>query len=101
MGAFVTHSVEVGSDVTARLAPSVPLIRSGEARKGRELNSDSDTVVLDREDLRRTLLRIAHEIVEKNPGSERIALVGIHTRGAILGERLHTLVGELTGSELP
>ena len=60
-----------------------------------------DKVVLDRDDLRRTLVRIAHEIVEKNPDSRDLALVGIHTRGAVLGRRLHTLVGELTGSELP
>jgi pyrimidine operon attenuation protein/uracil phosphoribosyltransferase len=65
------------------------------------LDSDSDKVVLDRDDLRRTLQRIAHEIVEKNSASDRIALVGIHTRGAVLGERLHALVGELTGSEVP
>jgi len=58
-------------------------------------------VVLDRDDVRRTLLRVAHEIVEKNPGSENVARVGIHTRGTVLGERLHTLVGELTGSEVP
>jgi pyrimidine operon attenuation protein / uracil phosphoribosyltransferase len=51
--------------------------------------------------LRRTLLRIAHEIVEKNPGGASLALVGIHTRGAVLGQRLHALVGELTGSEVP
>src|SRR5215204_3390108 len=91
----------VGSDAGARLVASVPLTRSGEARKGRELNSDRDKVVLDRDDLRRARVRIAPEIVEKNPGSERIALVGIHSRGAILGERLHALVGELTGSEVP
>ena len=58
-------------------------------------------VVLDRDDLRRTLVRIAHEIVEKNPGGERLGLVGIHTRGAVLASRLHTLVGELSGSEVP
>jgi pyrimidine operon attenuation protein/uracil phosphoribosyltransferase len=46
-------------------------------------------------------VRIAHEIVEKNPGSDSLALVGIHTRGAVLGRRLHALVGELTGSEIP
>ena len=46
-------------------------------------------------------MRIAHEIVEKNPGSNNLALVGIHTRGAVLGRRLHALVGELTGSEVP
>ncbi len=60
-----------------------------------------ERVVLDRDDLRRTLLRIAHEIVEKNPGAQALAVVGIHTRGAILARRLHALVGELTGSEIP
>ena len=49
----------------------------------------------------RTLARIAHEIVEKNPGESQLALVGIHTRGAVLGRRLHALVGELSGTEVP
>ena len=65
------------------------------------MNQGPDRVVLDRDDLRRTLVRIAHEIVEKNPPSQSVALVGIHTRGAVLARRLHTLVGELTGSEVP
>jgi pyrimidine operon attenuation protein/uracil phosphoribosyltransferase len=60
-----------------------------------------DRVVLDRDDLRRTLVRIAHEIIEKNPGGNSLALVGIHTRGAALGRRLHALVGELSGAEVP
>jgi pyrimidine operon attenuation protein / uracil phosphoribosyltransferase len=60
-----------------------------------------EKVVLDREDLRRTLVRIAHEIVEKNAEAESLALVGIHTRGAVLCRRLHTLVGELGGAEVP
>ena len=37
----------------------------------------------------------------RTPGPSSVALVGIHTRGAVLGERLHALVGELTGSEVP
>jgi pyrimidine operon attenuation protein/uracil phosphoribosyltransferase len=61
----------------------------------------SETVVLEHDDLRRTLRRIAHEIAEKNPGPDGLAIVGIHTRGAILARRLHALLGELTGSELP
>jgi pyrimidine operon attenuation protein/uracil phosphoribosyltransferase len=61
----------------------------------------NERVVLDRDELRRTLVRIAHEIVEKNPGSNGLALVGIHTRGAVIARRLHALVGELTGSEVP
>ena len=64
-------------------------------------NNLPDRVVLDRDDLRRTLVRIAHEIIEKNPGSEALAIVGIHTRGAYLARRLHALVGELTGSTVP
>jgi pyrimidine operon attenuation protein/uracil phosphoribosyltransferase len=60
-----------------------------------------DKVVLDRDDLRRTLVRIAHEIVEKNPGRNGLGLVGIHTRGAVLASRLHALVGELSGAEVP
>ncbi len=61
----------------------------------------SEKVVLEHDDLRRTLRRIAHEIVEKNPDPEGLAIVGIHTRGALLARRLHALVGELTGAELP
>jgi pyrimidine operon attenuation protein / uracil phosphoribosyltransferase len=61
----------------------------------------SEKVVLERDDLRRTLQRIAHEIAEKNPDSGELAIVGIHTRGAILARRLHTLLGELTAAELP
>ena len=60
-----------------------------------------EKVVLDRDDLRRTLMRIAHEIVEKNPGEDGLGLVGIHTRGAVLASHLHALVGELTGSQIP
>jgi pyrimidine operon attenuation protein/uracil phosphoribosyltransferase len=65
------------------------------------LEAQPERVVLDRDDLRRTLVRIAHEIVEKNPGDDAVALVGIHTRGAVLARRLHALVGELTGTEVP
>jgi pyrimidine operon attenuation protein / uracil phosphoribosyltransferase len=64
----------------------------------------SERVVLDREDLRRTLVRIAHEIIEKNPGDDRgagLAIVGIHTRGAVIAQRLHTLIGELSDAEVP
>jgi pyrimidine operon attenuation protein/uracil phosphoribosyltransferase len=61
---------------------------------------ETPTVVLDRDALRRTLVRIAHEIVEKNPDGD-LALVGIHRRGAILGQRLHAITSELLDSQLP
>jgi pyrimidine operon attenuation protein/uracil phosphoribosyltransferase len=61
----------------------------------------SEKIVLEHDDLRRTLRRIAHEIVEKNPEPAGLAVVGIHTRGALLARRLHLFLGELTGAELP
>jgi pyrimidine operon attenuation protein/uracil phosphoribosyltransferase len=50
--------------------------------------------VLDREDIRRTLTRIAHEVVERNSG-QPLALVGIHTRGAVLARRLRALIEDV------
>jgi pyrimidine operon attenuation protein/uracil phosphoribosyltransferase len=59
-----------------------------------------EKVVLDEDDVRRTLVRIAHEIAEKNPAGE-LAIVGIHTRGAVLAARLHRLVEGLVDTDLP
>jgi pyrimidine operon attenuation protein/uracil phosphoribosyltransferase len=57
-------------------------------------------VVLDEDDIRRTLVRIAHEVVEKNSGRP-VALVGIHRRGAHLATRLHRLVEDLLDESVP
>jgi pyrimidine operon attenuation protein/uracil phosphoribosyltransferase len=56
--------------------------------------------VLDREDLRRTLVRVAHEIVERN-GDDPVAIVGIHTRGALIARRLRDLIENLLGRTVP
>jgi pyrimidine operon attenuation protein / uracil phosphoribosyltransferase len=61
----------------------------------------SEKVVLERDEVRRALRRIAHEIAEKNPDPRGLAIVGIHTRGAILARRLHSLLTELTGEGTP
>ena len=58
-------------------------------------------VVLDGEDMRRLLTRIAHEIVENGGEPEQLALVGIHTRGAVLAARLRELLAELHDIEVP
>ena len=57
-------------------------------------------VILDRDDIRRTLVRIAHEIVEKNPDGN-VAIVGIQRRGAHLAQRLHALTSELLEPAVP
>ena len=51
-------------------------------------------VVLDAEALGRTLSRIAHEIIERNEDLSKVALVGIHSRGVPLAERLKQLIEE-------
>jgi pyrimidine operon attenuation protein / uracil phosphoribosyltransferase len=57
-------------------------------------------VLLDAEQVARTLSRIAHEIIERNDDLESVALVGIHTRGVPLAQRLRRLVEERSGVEL-
>jgi pyrimidine operon attenuation protein/uracil phosphoribosyltransferase len=60
----------------------------------------SQKVVLDGPDIARTLVRIAHQIVEQTQGRD-IAIVGIHRRGAFLARRLAAQVSELVGGEIP
>jgi pyrimidine operon attenuation protein/uracil phosphoribosyltransferase len=57
-------------------------------------------VVLDGPDIARTLVRIAHQIVEQTDG-RNIAIVGIHRRGAVLARRLAPQVAELVGRDVP
>jgi pyrimidine operon attenuation protein/uracil phosphoribosyltransferase len=60
----------------------------------------NNKVVLDGPDIARTIVRIAHQIVEQTEGGE-IAIVGIHRRGAVLANRLAPQVSELVGHEVP
>src|ERR671933_916060 len=59
--------------------------------------ASAEKVLLDAEALRRTLTRIAHEIIEGNPDLARVALVGIQTRGVPLAQRLRRLIEERSG----
>jgi pyrimidine operon attenuation protein/uracil phosphoribosyltransferase len=57
-------------------------------------------VVLDGDAIERTLSRIAHEIIEQADDLERVALVGIHTRGVPLAQRLRRLIEERSETEV-
>jgi pyrimidine operon attenuation protein/uracil phosphoribosyltransferase len=61
---------------------------------------EPEKVVLDGDDVRRTLVRIAHEIVERSAG-EPLAIVGIHRRGAPLAARLRDLIVDLIDAPVP
>ena len=58
-------------------------------------------IIMDEEKIRRALVRIAHEIVEKNKGTENLALVGIRRRGVPLAERLAKIIEEIEGVSVP
>ncbi len=53
--------------------------------------------LMDGQELGRTLTRIAHEIIERAKGVDRLALVGIHTRGVPIAERLADLIERFEG----
>ena len=57
--------------------------------------------ILDQEAIRRAVLRIAHEVLEKNKGTENLCIVGIRTRGAVLAGRLKECVKQIEGTEIP
>ena len=58
--------------------------------------------VLDQEGIEKSLARIAHEIIEKNQGDlDRLAIVGIMTRGATIAERIQKLIQQFSGKLLP
>ncbi len=57
--------------------------------------------IMDQENIHRALRRIAHEILEKNKGTEDLCLVGIRTRGAFLAERINQFIEEIEGHRVP
>lgn len=59
------------------------------------------TVVMGESEIKRTLVRIAHEIVEKNKGVSNLALIGIRTRGVFLAKRLAQEIFKIEKKEIP
>ena len=58
-------------------------------------------IVMDADRMSRSLVRIAHEILEHNRGVEHLALVGIRARGVPIAARLAKTLHELTGETVP
>lgn len=57
--------------------------------------------VMSKTDIRRTIARLAHEIVERNHGTEKIGLLGIRTRGIYVARRIAEVIKQIEGRELP
>ena len=58
-------------------------------------------LVMDTKAVERALIRVAHEIVEKNKGAENLAVIGIKTRGAYLAERIAKLIEQIEKVKIP
>lgn len=58
-------------------------------------------IIMDKEAMERALKRIAHEIVERNKGTEDLCLIGIRTRGAYLAERIAAYIGDVEKTKPP
>ncbi|HNQ49948.1 MAG TPA: bifunctional pyr operon transcriptional regulator/uracil phosphoribosyltransferase PyrR [Candidatus Omnitrophota bacterium] len=59
------------------------------------------SIVLDQETVSRSLVRMAHEIIEKNKGVGNICLVGIRTRGVFIANRLAENIKKIEGRDVP
>ena len=57
--------------------------------------------IMDKDQMERSLQRMAHEIIEQNRGLEIIRLVGIRSRGVPLAERLSSYLKLITNQEIP
>ncbi len=57
--------------------------------------------LMDEQMIKRTLMRISHEILERNKGTTEIAVVGIRSRGAYLASRIVKMIKEIDGNEIP
>ena len=60
-----------------------------------------DAVLMSADDMRRAIVRIAHEIVEQNRGCRDLMLVGMRTRGVPLAQRIAAAIREFEGEEVP
>jgi pyrimidine operon attenuation protein/uracil phosphoribosyltransferase len=57
--------------------------------------------IMDAQAIARAIVRIAHEIVERNRGIEQLSVVGIRTRGDVLAKRLATAIERIEGAAVP
>jgi len=66
-----------------------------------EMNLRTKTLIMDEDKIRRSLTRIAHEIVEKNKGTEDLVLIGIRSRGVPMAGRLNEIIEQIEGRRVP
>ncbi|GMT42061.1 MAG: bifunctional protein PyrR [bacterium] len=64
------------------------------------MNSSTERVILSADDMSRAVVRIAHEITEKNPETADLVIIGIVTRGVTLGRRISHEIKKITDTDV-
>lgn len=57
--------------------------------------------VLDKKDIERAIMRISHEILERNKGTKNLVIVGIRNRGAHLAQRIAVAIKKIDAHTVP
>ena len=70
-------------------------------RRNQLPRKQKDVLVMDAKTVERALIRIAHEIVEKNKGAENMAVIGIKNRGEYLAQRVAKLIEKIEKVQIP
>lgn len=65
------------------------------------MNKPKESQILSSDDIKRTTYRLAHQVIEKNPRLQDIALIGIQTRGVYLAQRIQSILQDIEDVEVP
>lgn len=69
--------------------------------KGEAPPVDDKDLLMSASEIQRTLVRLAHEVVEKNNGVEGLALIGIRRRGVPLAQRIAQVINQIEHAQIP
>ena len=64
------------------------------------INKKNKAILLDKNQIQKSLIRLAHEIIEKNSDLDNVSIIGIRTRGDIIAQRLHLIIKDITNCDL-
>ena len=60
----------------------------------------ASAILLDKNQIQKSLIRLAHEIIEKNSNLDNVSIIGIRTRGDIIAQRLHSIIKDIVNCDL-
>ncbi|MCK5306665.1 MAG: bifunctional pyr operon transcriptional regulator/uracil phosphoribosyltransferase PyrR [Candidatus Omnitrophica bacterium] len=65
------------------------------------MSLNDNKIIMDKEQIKRALFRISHEVLEKNKGTKNLAIIGIRNKGAYLAARMADYIKEIDSKAVP